>query len=138
MKKVLKIWLIFLIVMMTVVEFTTVVKAEEGEENEKIVEEGAPSTLEQYIDGFGGSLEEADIKGSRDSITTIAGRLLSYLQVGTALLTVVIIASVGIRYIVETPEVKGDIKKTMLPIVTGIIFVFFATSIAKFFMGLFS
>ena len=128
MKNVLKILLIFLIIMMSLVMFTTVTDAK---------------TVEEYIGEFGGSLSEGmsttDKTGEAvESVSTIVGRLLSYLQVGTALLTVIIIASVGFRYIVETPEVKVDIKKTMLPIITGIIFVFFATSIAKFFMGLFS
>ena len=48
------------------------------------------------------------------------------------------VAVTGFRYIVETPEVKGELKKNMFPIIVGIILVFFATSIAKFFIGIFN
>ena len=48
------------------------------------------------------------------------------------------IAVTGFRYIIETPEIKGELKKNMFPIIVGIILVFFATSIAKFFIGIFN
>ena len=48
------------------------------------------------------------------------------------------IAISGFRYIIETPEVKGELKKNMLPIIIGIILVFFASTIAKFLISIFA
>ncbi len=99
------------------------------------------SIVESYINNISADISEATTGGTASSTTTIieiVNRVLGFLQITTAILVVIIIASTGFRYIVETPEVKGDIKKTMTPVIIGIIFVFFATSIAKFFVGIFS
>ena len=68
---------------------------------------------------------------------TLGDTILTFLQIVSGIAAVIMIAISGFRYIVETPEVKGEIKKTMLPIVIGIILVFAAVSIAKFFLGMF-
>ena len=147
MKKGLKILLFFLVIMLSLILLTTVVKAKtvdehisdfQGDLSGGSSEGGDNPEADESGEDSEGSGDDTKIDAAIDSVSTIVGKILSYLQVGTALLTVIIIASIGFRYIVETPEVKGDIKKSMFPIVTGIIFVFFATSIAKFFMGLFS
>ncbi len=75
-----------------------------------------------------------------DSVTTfqtLGNTILTFLQIISGITAVVMIAITGFRYIVETPEVKGELKKNMIPIVIGIILVFFAASIAKFFLGMF-
>ena len=75
-----------------------------------------------------------------NSVTTFSNlgdTILTFLQILSGITAVVMIAITGFRYIVETPEVKGELKKNMLPIVIGIILVFFAASIAKFFLGMF-
>lgn len=68
--------------------------------------------------------------------TDIGNKILTFLQILSGIAAVVMIAITGFRYIVETPEVKGELKKNMVPIVIGIILVFFAVSIAKFFLGI--
>lgn len=73
-----------------------------------------------------------------DKLTTLAGRILTFLQVASGIAAVIMIAVTGFRYIIETPEVKGELKKNMFPIIVGIVLVFFATSIAKFFIGIFA
>ena len=77
------------------------------------------------------------VEGTQE-LSTIAGRILTFLQVASGIAAVIMIAVTGFRYIVETPEVKGELKKNMFPIIVGIILVFFATSIAKFFIGIFN
>lgn len=71
------------------------------------------------------------------TFSTLGDTILTFLQILSGITAVVMIAITGFRYIVETPEVKGELKKNMLPIVIGIILVFFAASIAKFFLGMF-
>ncbi len=78
-----------------------------------------------------------DVDGT-DKLTEVAGRILTFLQIASGVAAVIMIAVTGFRYIVETPEVKGELKKNMFPIIVGIILVFFATSIAKFFIGIFN
>ena len=68
--------------------------------------------------------------------TSLANTILTFLQILSGITAVVMIAITGFRYIVETPEVKGELKKNMVPIVIGILLVFFAVSIAKFFLGI--
>ena len=71
-------------------------------------------------------------------LAQVARSILSFLQVASGIASVIMIAITGFRYIIETPEVKGELKKNMFPIIIGILLVFFATSIARFFIGIFS
>ena len=78
----------------------------------------------------------ADI-GSTTGITDVASRILTFIQVISGVFAIIMIAVVGFNYIVETPDGKAELKKKMLPIVIGIVLVFFATSIAKFLINMF-
>lgn len=71
-------------------------------------------------------------------LTNMAGKIVSFLQVASGIAAVIMIAITGFRYVIETPEVKGELKKNMFPIIVGIVLVFFAVSIAKFFLGMFN
>ena len=73
-----------------------------------------------------------------NSFSTVVSRILGFLQIASGLVAVIMIAYTGFRYIVETPDMKEKLKKDMIPIVVGILLVFFATSIARFFIGVFS
>ena len=88
-----------------------------------------------YINNIDPSKEEVKDAGN---LTKIASRILTFLQIASGIAAVIMIAVTGFRYIIETPEVKGELKKNMLPIVIGLVLVFFATSIAKFIIGMFS
>ena len=83
-------------------------------------------------------IEPVDDVTGAENLTTIASRVLTFLQIASGIAAVIMIAVTGFRYIIETPEVKGELKKNMLPIVIGLVLVFFATSIAKFFIGMFN
>ena len=65
-------------------------------------------------------------------INQVIGKLLGFLQVASGLTAVIIIAFTGFEYITSTPDVKGEIKRKMLPIVIGIVLVFGAVSISNF------
>lgn len=75
-------------------------------------------------------------KVSYTSLTDIIGKLLGFLQIATGLISVVIIATTGYSYIVTTPpDLKGELKRKMLPVILGLMLVFSAVSIAKFIVG---
>lgn len=70
-----------------------------------------------------------------EDLTTVIGKILGVLQVLTALISVIIFASLGFNYLVATPaDVKEDMKKRMLPIIIGLIMTFSAVTIARFIM----
>lgn len=92
-----------------------------------------PKSAINKMDGTQATINDSDVT----PFTKLGDTILTFLQIVSGIAAVIMIAVSGFRYIVETPEVKGEIKKTMLPIVIGIILVFFAVSIAKFFLGIF-
>ncbi len=75
--------------------------------------------------------------GETKGITDVASRILTFLQIISGVFAIIMIAVVGFRYIIETPDVKKELKGQMLPIIVGILLVFFATSIAKFLINIF-
>ena len=102
-----------------------------------------PKNIALAADSASSAIDEIDTKTTgtiegTDKLTEVAGRILTFLQIASGIAAVIMIAVTGFRYIVETPEVKGELKKNMFPIIVGIILVFFATSIAKFFIGIFN
>lgn len=91
--------------------------------------------------GAQGAIDSINVGGNvvgTDKLSSLAGRILTFLQIASGIAAVIMIAVTGFRYIIETPEVKGELKKNMFPIIVGIVLVFFATSIAKFFIGIFN
>ena len=89
----------------------------------------------------GGAINAIETNGTvegTDGLSKMAGRIVVFLQVASGIAAVVMIAVTGFRYIIETPEVKGELKKNMFPIIVGMVLVFFALSIAKFFLGMFN
>lgn len=85
----------------------------------------------------GNAIDGITVSGGGDvsKLQSVIGKLLGFLQVASGIIAVLMIAITGFQYIVETPEVKNEIKKKMLPIIVGIVLVFGATSIAKFIIG---
>ena len=86
----------------------------------------------------GGAIDGLKATGDVDvgGLQTVIGTLLNFLQIASGLIAVLMIAVVGFGYIV-TPdaEMKTEFKKKGLPIIVGIVLVFGAASIAKFFIG---
>ena len=86
-------------------------------------------------------IENENVNGddtATQKLARIAKSVVVFLQIGSGIAAVIMIAVTGFRYIIESPEVKAELKKNMLPIIVGILLVFFATSIARFFIGIFS
>lgn len=70
---------------------------------------------------------------SYDSLKDVIGKVLGFLQLATGLISIIIIAATGYNYIIApTPDLKGEVKRKMLPLVLGTVLVFCAISIANF------
>ncbi len=71
-----------------------------------------------------------------DLAKNVISKILGFLQVASGLISVIVIAFSGFRYVVaETADIKGEVKKKMLPMIIGMILVFSATTVAKFLLG---
>lgn len=131
MKVLPKILLILVLVMGLFVSIPQGVYAADKKESKK--KEDSASTASSYLENL-----EGDRSGSNvDSLQSVVKKILGFLQIASGLIAVVMIAWTGFRYIIETPEMKSELKKNMIPIVVGILLVFFAASIAKFIIGMF-
>lgn len=93
---------------------------------------GLKTTAEGAIDGLKNeTVSTADVSG----LKTLMGKLLGFLQIASGLVAVLMIAIVGFNYILGAAEVKKAAAEKGLPIIVGIVLVFGAASIAKFFIG---
>ena len=85
--------------------------------------------IEEDIGGFEATLPETDKINDLKSITI---KFLNALRVLSILTLLIIVVTTGYRYVTSMPNIKEEIKKTMLPIILGLIFIFSATTIAAF------
>lgn len=85
--------------------------------------------IEDDIGGFEATLPETDKINDLKSITI---KFLNALRVLSILTLLIIVVTTGYRYVTSMPNIKEEIKKTMLPIILGLIFIFSATTIAAF------
>ena len=91
----------------------------------------ANNTAAEAIDGLNVA-GDVDVGG----LQKVIGTLLNFLQIASGLVAVLMIAIVGFNYILATSsDMKKEMKEKALPIIIGIVLVFGATSIAKFFIG---
>lgn len=65
-------------------------------------------------------------------ITTAAGTVLGAIRLIGTILSVLIVAVIGIEYIVASPEGKADYKKNMYPYLIGVALLFAGSSIPQF------
>ena len=86
-------------------------------------------------DDVGGFEAELDAVLKTKSLKIVVNRLLGFLRIISGLVLVLVLGTTGYKYIVATPEIKGELKKRMLPVILGIILVFSAVTIAGFILG---
>lgn len=76
------------------------------------------------------------IEGKATGIINIIKVLLGFLQIASALISILVIAFTGFNYIMASDaDMKSEMKKKMLPLIIGLICVFSASSIASFLIG---
>lgn len=85
------------------------------------------------VSGIAGMMSPDYVNPDKYSpLQTVIGKILGFLQVASALTTVVVVAFLGFKMLTETPEVKREVKQKGLPIIIGVVLVFGATSVASF------
>lgn len=65
------------------------------------------------------------------SITELAGKIIAFLQYAAIIGGVIIITVLGIKYMMGSLEEKAEYKKSMIPLIVGIIVVMSASTIAN-------
>lgn len=73
-----------------------------------------------------------------DDILKLAGKILGFLQWIALIGGVLIIAVLGIKYMMGSLEEKAEYKKSMIPLIVGIIVVMGATTIANLLVNTFT
>lgn len=85
---------------------------------------------------FAGQIDPGTINpiygDSGSKISGIGAKVLGILTNIGIVLSVVIIAGLGIKYIVGSAEEKAEYKKSFVPLLVGMILLFGASAIAKF------
>lgn len=76
-------------------------------------------------------VEGAITYGDSSSMQAIAGKILGFIRNVAIIGGVVIIAILGVKYMMGSLEEKSEYKKSMIPLIIGIIVVMSATTIAK-------
>ena len=81
------------------------------------------------IDGLKnqGNLSNGTIAG----MSKIGGTVINFITNAAMILAVVVIAVLGVKYMMGSTEEKAEYKKSMMPYLIGAILVFGATTIAK-------
>lgn len=81
------------------------------------------------------AIDEITIKDpqgeGKDSMLSLVGTVLGFLRWAAVIGGVIIITILGIKYMMGSLEEKAEYKKSMIPLVVGIVVVMGATFIAK-------
>ena len=100
-----------------------------------LVSFGETMTYGSLLDGS--KPQETDIaKISTTGVKGIVKKILGFVRVASALMSILVIAFAGFQYIVAADaEMKNEMKKKMLPLIIGLILVFSASTITYFLLG---
>ena len=81
------------------------------------------------------SLDPSSIKGTTSGGASkaqqIGGKILGIVQVVGSIVAVIILAVLGIKYMMGSAEEKAEYKKTFIPYIIGAILVFAASNLAS-------
>ena len=88
------------------------------------------------------ALSPSDIQATStsadDTIQTIGGKILSAVTTAGIVLSVLMLAVLGVKYMLGSSEEKAEYKKSMMPYLIGALLVFAASTIATAVNGLFT
>lgn len=76
--------------------------------------------------------------GDSTSMKNLAGKILGFIRNIAIVGGVVVIAVLGVKYMMGSLEEKAEYKKSMIPLIVGIVVVMSASTIAKLLFDTFS
>lgn len=88
-------------------------------------------TTPVFADSVGGYEFNIETPDNTTEATNVAGSILAMVQWISVVGGVIIITIIGTKYMVGSIEEKSQYKKSMIPLLIGIIVVIFATTITR-------
>lgn len=88
------------------------------------------------ISGIESAADSASTTEADTAMKTIGGTIIKYVTNAAIVVSVVMIAILGIKYMMGSAEEKSEYKKSMVPLLVGAILVFGAATIAKIIVNL--
>ena len=85
--------------------------------------------------GTSGAIDPKDIKGEdvkTTSMETIGGQIVTIVSVAGSIISVIVLVVLGIKYMMGSAEEKAEYKKSLMPLVIGIVIVMMATTLVSF------
>lgn len=83
------------------------------------------------------NMDKQDIDSeAAGKMETIGGTIVAYVTNAAMVVSIVMIAVLGIKYMLGSAEEKAEYKKSLVPLLVGAILVFGAAAIAKVIVGL--
>ena len=80
------------------------------------------------------ALDPKDITGDMNdtsAIQTVGQKIVGIIQVAGSVIAVVILAVLGIKYMMGSTEEKAEYKKTLMPYLVGAVLIFAASNLAS-------
>lgn len=91
--------------------------------------------------------EKADVGGTLDNVNsatgggigdaaTIGGNIVNWIWGISIVVAVVVVMITGLKFIVGSTQEKAEYKKSLIPLVVGVLILVFATTIVKVLFGM--
>lgn len=91
--------------------------------------------------------EKADVVGTLDNVNsatggdigdaaTIGGNIVNWIWGISIVVAVVVVMITGLKFIVGSTQEKAEYKKSLIPLVVGVLILVFATTIVKVLFGM--
>ena len=73
--------------------------------------------------------------GNSDGITTTAKTITNLIWILSIVISVIVLMIIGVKYIIGGVQEKAEYKKSLIPVVVGIVVIVSATTITNFLFG---
>jgi len=83
----------------------------------------------EIIDTLESQIDSSTVGG--DEAYSLAGKIINFIQYIAIIGGAILIAVLGLKYMIGSVEEKAEYKKSFVPLIVGIIIVMSATSIAR-------
>lgn len=81
---------------------------------------------------------QMDYGTNNDGILKIAGKVMGFIRNIAVIGGVIILMILGVKYMVGSTEEKADYKKSLIPLIVGILIVMAASTIMSFVINMFT
>lgn len=128
MKKLSKVLLASLVALMMMFSFAQpVVFAEET----KTDAASSASQAMQTLDDLKKKTEETANKGDTSAATEIGAKVINWIWGISIVVAVVVLMIIGLKFIMGSTSEKAEYKKSLIPVVVGVLILVFATTIVR-------